>query len=75
MNTRTFGEALYNLRQGKKVTRWGWNGKGMWLALQEPDDNSQMSKPYIYIAVADGNFVPWTASQTDLLAEDWEIVD
>lgn len=30
--------------------------------------------PYIMMCTADGTFVPWLCSQTDLLAEDWEIV-
>jgi hypothetical protein len=29
----TFGEALEALKQGKRITRQGWNGKGMWLFL------------------------------------------
>lgn len=30
----TFGEALEALKQGKKVARKGWNGKGMYLWLK-----------------------------------------
>ena len=76
-----FGAALIALRAGHRVARSGWNGKGMWLKLQVPDENSKMSLPYIYIeypeghpAYPSGSRVPWLASQTDLLAEDWEIV-
>ena len=68
-----FGEALEALQRGAKVTRPGWNGKGMWLALQVPDANSKMTLPYIYMKTADGNLVPWLASQTDILASDWQI--
>jgi hypothetical protein len=53
-----------------------------WLALQIPDINSKMTLPYIYIeypaghpAYPQGSRVPWLASQTDILAEDWETVD
>ena len=67
-----FGQALQSLRSGKKVCRSGWNGKGMWLALQTPDDYSKMSLPYIYMSTAQGDLVPWLASQTDVLASDWE---
>ena len=28
-----FGEALHELKAGRKVARKGWNGKGMWLIL------------------------------------------
>lgn len=31
----TFGGAIAALKQGKKVARQGWNGKGMWLWLKE----------------------------------------
>ena len=68
----TFSEALEQLKVGKRIARSGWNGKGMWLKLQTPDTNSKMSLPYIYMYTACDNRVPWLASQTDLLAEDWE---
>lgn len=69
-----FGEALEKLQEGAKVARDGWNGKGMWIKLQEPDENSKMDLPYIYMKTADGDLVPWLASQTDVLAEDWDFV-
>lgn len=49
------------------------NAKGMWLALQTPDEHSKMSLPYIYMKTVGGGLVPWLASQTDMLAEDWGI--
>ena len=70
----TFGEALELLKNGQRVAREGWNGKGMWLALQIPDENSTMRRPYIYMYPVDGALVPWVASQSDLLANDWTIV-
>ena len=73
-----FGYALNALKEGRKVAREGWNGKDMWLELQVPDENSKMTLPYIYIeypaghvAYPEGCRVPWLASQTDLLANDW----
>jgi hypothetical protein len=63
------------LRYGEKVRREGWNGKGMWLELQTPDEHSKMTLPYVYMSTAQGDLVPWLCSQTDLLATDWEIVD
>ena len=66
-----FGHALDALRAGRCVTRDGWNGVGQHIALQVPDEHSKMRKPYLYISPVDGEFVPWLASQTDLLAEDW----
>lgn len=71
-----FGGALQALREGKRVARSGWNGKGMWLALQAPDERSLMTLPYIYIKTAPirDERVPWLASQTDMLATDWTVV-
>jgi hypothetical protein len=66
-----FGTALSSLKRGEKVYREGWNGKGQYLELQRPDDNSKMTLPYIFITTVKGDRVPWLASQTDMLAEDW----
>ena len=70
-----FGEALKFLKEGGAVTRAGWNGKGMYIKLQVPDENSKMKKPYLYIKIVTGEFVPWVASNGDLLATDWSMVD
>lgn len=74
MGDTDFGEALRLLRLGKKVQRAGWNGPGQFLELQVPDENSKMTLPYIYITTVQGDRVPWLASQTDMLAVDWDIV-
>jgi hypothetical protein len=74
-----FGTALKELKSGNKVARSGWNGVSLWLELQTPDANSKMTLPYIYInypqdaKTTPGAKVPWLASQTDMLAEDWSI--
>ena len=70
-----FSEALRHLRAGRRVHRQGWNGRGMWLALQVPDAGSKMTAPYVYMSTADGKLVPWLCSQTDLLADDWLLFD
>ena len=81
-----FGAAIQNLKIGKKVSRRGWNGKGLWLELEIPNEASKMTLPYIYMCypsspaseTAPENHisakVPWLASQTDMLAEDWVLV-
>lgn len=69
-----FGAALSCLKRKQFVSRKNWNGPGQWLHLQKPDDHSKMTLPYIYIHTVQGDLVPWLASQTDLLAEDWVIV-
>lgn len=70
-----FGSALNLLTQGTRVARKGWNGKGMYIELQEPDDFSKMTLPYIFMSTVTGDLVPWLASQTDILALDWERVN
>lgn len=71
--TFNFGEMLQWLKKENvnSANRKGWNGKGQFITLQVPDENSKMSLPYIYITTVDGKRVPWLASQTDILAEDW----
>lgn len=82
-----FGQAIYALKDGLKVCRSGWNGKGMFL-YYVPANNypavTEIAKEtfgdtvpygaYIAMKTAQNNVVPWLASQTDVLAEDWEIV-
>lgn len=79
-----FDRAINLLKNGMRVARKGWNGKGIYLGLQRPDEHSKMTLPYIYIVTtglksdnpdAPRGIVPWLASQTDMLAEDWVIVE
>jgi hypothetical protein len=66
--TFDFGEALKRLKLGGTVARHGW--KGMWVRLiKDP------ALPFLYMWTGQGQTaVPWLASQTDLLAEDWATV-
>lgn len=78
----SFGLAIEALKQGKKVARDGWNGKGMWLKLVPADIADKVAfeyealdgAPWIGMKTADDKFVPWLAGQTDVLAEDWQII-
>ena len=70
-----FGSAIQLLLGGDRLSRVGWNGPGQFIELQLPDAHSKMTKPYLYITTVQGDRVPWLASQTDLLAEDWYIVE
>lgn len=75
-----FSEALAMLKAGQKICRFGWNGKGMWLTLVHADevfvhkDIQAKLLPWIGMKTADDCFVPWLASQTDLLCEDWMVI-
>lgn len=95
-----FGQAIESLKEGKKVARQGWNGKGMYLylvngttvdkenlrneaALHLPNDEMAMHGtdvaeflPHIDMRTASGDIcVGWLASQTDMLSEDWIVVE
>ena len=85
-----FGAALKALKEGKKVARTGWNGKGMFIYYVGPNRYTAITEAaksiagedgkveygaYIAMKTAQGNVVPWLASQTDVLSEDWEIVE
>lgn len=84
MNTKmTFSQALEMLKLEYRVAREGWNGRGIFIEAQWPDEDSKMTNPYIFIdttrlqtdnAAAPRCRVPWVASQTDLFAEDWVVV-
>lgn len=58
----------------RRWSRRGWNGPGQFIELQAPDEHSKMTRPYIFITTVQGDRVPWLASQTDLLAQDWYLV-
>ena len=73
--SNTIGWAVARMRDGARVRRAGWNGKGMYVAIQSPDSGSKMTEPYVFMKTAQGGFIPWLCSQADLLAEDWELVD
>lgn len=84
-----FGQALMEVRIGKKISRQGWNGNGMFVVYQQgypngiainrntaeatgiPEGTVMSFRPYLMMKTVDGEFVPWVASQTDLLAKDW----
>ncbi len=85
--TMDFGEAIRSLKQGRKVARKGWNGKGMYIFLADEGGDFHTKAeigperkagvhPFIVMYTAQGDFQPgWLASQADMLAEDWAVVD
>lgn len=70
-----FSQAFTKLKKGLSLTRKGWNGNGLFVKAQYPDDNSKMGNPYLYIdaTALGGTLNPWVPSQTDLFAEDWAV--
>ena len=78
-----FGQAIEALKEGMRVARLGWNGKGMWLTLSKMYTHTKINvgeeggfnfQPFIAMKTVDETLVPWLASQTDMLAEDWVIL-
>lgn len=69
-----FGSAIATLKSGGRVSRKGWNGKDMWLYLRTEHELPPGWLPYIAMVTVSGHRVPWLASQTDVLAEDWFLV-
>jgi hypothetical protein len=84
--THEFGQALKYLKAGHRVARLGWNGEGMFLFLV-PGSKFMVNRPplmgiypegteisyqsHIDMKTAQDTVVPWIASQSDLLADDW----
>lgn len=86
----TFSEALTAIKEGKRVRRSGWNGKGMFVFLVNGSTFTVNREPllsilgegtqveyhgHIDMKTAQGYIVPWLASQADLLDDDWEIAE
>ena len=71
-----FGDVVKKMKyRDGRFARAGWNGKNMYIELQRPDAHSKMTLPYIYMKTVQGDLVPWLASQTDMLADDWMEVE
>lgn len=78
-----FGEALAHLKDGGKAARdgWdGWNRESLWIRLVEPEGTSEFdygmeNLPYLEMKTADRTLIPWVATQEDLLAEDWILLN
>jgi hypothetical protein len=69
----TFSKALESIKKGHCVSRTSWNGKGQYVFLIPELFSSDRIRiePFIAIQTVQNTTVPWLASQTDLLAEDW----
>ena len=85
----TFSDALVLLKEGQRLARTGWNGKGMFIFLV-PGSTFEVNRPpllgiyplatsityqsHLDMKTVDDTIVPWVASQSDVLAEDWVVV-
>ena len=84
-----FSKALENVKIGMKMQREGWSSKGMFIFLV-PGSIFKVNRPpllgiysegteinyhdHIDMRTADNQVVPWVASQTDILADDWQVL-
>jgi hypothetical protein len=66
-----FDRAVVELKAGIRVTRAGWTAKGLYVGVNPASD--RLDQRYLYLRTGGQNVV-WTPSQTDVLAEDWEVV-
>ena len=78
---RNIGWAVKQMQDNQRVYRAGWNGKEMYLQLAAGGNFKGQNglimgdlEPFVYMKTADGKFVPWLCSATDLLATDWEVM-
>lgn len=83
----SFGHAIEAAKKGFKVARKGWNGKNMFIFIREgreitgvdpasPMGGDFVSLPHFCMRAADGKcVVGWLASQTDMLSDDWVMVE
>jgi hypothetical protein len=75
----TFSQALDRIKDGRQVVRSGWNGKNMFLfyvpvwTYTDGKQDNYPNLPFIAMKTAGETVVPWLASQTDILADDWEV--
>ena len=82
-----FGKAIKLLKEGKRLQRKGWNGKGQYIELatnisyintnQEiiNVEHSSIGNKAIAFIGTSGVQLGWLASQADMLSEDWEVLD
>lgn len=86
----TFGDAVHFLKAGRKVTRAGWNGKGMFVYLvpraaysvQTDAAKSHFGegslvpyRAYLALKTVDDDVATWAPSCSDVLADDWRVIE
>ena len=82
-----FGLALEELKKGNKVKRSGWNGKDQYIELAERvsyinskgelinEGHLDIGNKVIAFIGTSGVQLGWLASQADMLAEDWQVIE
>ena len=82
-----FGLALEEQKKGNKVKRSGWNGKDQYIELAERvsyinskgelinEGHLNIGNKVIAFIGTSGVQLGWLASQADMLAEDWQVIE
>jgi len=71
----SFSHCLEFLKQGLRLRRAGWNGKGMYVELSNSMDyQSSDLLPFFVIKNTSDSFNTWVPSVSDVLANDWQLV-
>ena len=82
-----FGKAIQLLKEGKRVQRSGWNGKNQYIELATSisyknangelvnAEHQAIGNKAIAFVGTSGVQLGWLASQADMLAEDWKLVE
>lgn len=75
---RDFSWALRCIKSGHRLRRPGWEAFGMYIELNHGFENKNLDdyeiRPFLLVRMPDDTYVPWVPMQTDVLAEDWELV-
>ena len=84
----TFGEALEHVKEGKRISRQGWNGKGQYVELAthvsyrnskgeiiNPQHDAFKGSIALAFVGTSGIQIGWLASQADILANDWKVIE
>lgn len=83
-----FDKAINALKAGKRVTRKGWNGKGQYVVIAKMEAcidingreyldpaHEDIGSKFLMFVGNKGYQCGWLASQSDMLAEDWEVIE
>lgn len=66
-----YSTALRWVKEGFRIARGGWNGKGMWVIAEDLDTNT----PYLTMRTVTGAMQKgWLPSQPDNFASDWMVM-
>lgn len=85
-----FGLALQYLKQGHKIQRAGWNGKGLWVYMVTDKDFADYGTPlfrigsplynynlqdFMVIKYTNNTLSTWVPSIGDVMAVDWQVLE